>query len=138
MPAKAAPAKSTKSAKSAIYDQLEALLKRYSPPFTICPPRKVGSKRAYGLWSEKQVEIAGRKLPAVYFSGVIEQKNYVGFYYMPVYMNPKLKDDLPPRLVKLLKGKSCFHIKSLDAELLAEAKTALDLACQSYKKNGWV
>jgi hypothetical protein len=72
MPAKAAAAK---VAKSVIYDRLEALLKLYSPPFTICPPGKVGKKRTYGLWPKKEVEIAGRKHPALYFASVIEQKD---------------------------------------------------------------
>jgi hypothetical protein len=135
LPAKVAVAKSDKTA---AYDRLEALLKRYSPPFTICPTRKVGNKRTYGLWSEKQVEIAGRTFPAVYFASLIEQKDFVGFYYMPVYMNPEIKEELSPRLLKLLKGKSCFHVKSLNEGLFNEVKAALDLAAKLYKKNGWV
>ena len=135
MPAKAAPAK---DAPSDVYDQIETLLKKYAPPFTLWPPPKVGSKRFYGLWSQKEVEIAGRKFPAVYFASVIEQKGYVGFYYMPIYMNPKMAKDISPRLLKLLKGKSCFHIKTLDADLLKDVKAALDLAVNGYKKSGWV
>jgi hypothetical protein len=135
MPAKAAPAKSSQAS---VYDQLESLLKKYEPPFTLGPSRKVGTKRSYGLWSEKEVEIAGRKFPAVYFAGVIEQKNFVGFYYFPVYMNPAMKKDLSPQLVKLLKGKSCFHIKKMDPSLLGDVKSALDLAVKCYKKNGWL
>jgi hypothetical protein len=135
MPAKAAPAKASKTD---VYDKLEALLKRYAPPFTICPTGKVGSKRSYGLWSQKEVEIAGRKLPQVYFACLIEQKDYVGFYYTPAYIEPKLKKDLSPALLKTLKGKTCFHIKSADAALLDDVKGALDVALKQYKKNGWV
>jgi hypothetical protein len=114
MPAKTAVAK---VAKSEIYDQLKTLLKRYSPPFTVCPPDKVGKKRTCGLW---------------------EQKDYVGFYYMPIYMNPKISKEISPQLLKMLKGKCCFHVKTVDAELLDEVKTLLDLGWDCFKKSGWV
>jgi hypothetical protein len=135
MPAKAAVAK---SAKAAVYDQLEALLKRYSPPLTPCPTGKVGTKRSYGLWSKKDVEIAGRKFPAVYFASLIEQKDFVGFYFTPVYMNPEIKEELSPSLLKLLKGKGCFHVKSLNDELLKDVESALQVAMRLFRKNGWV
>jgi hypothetical protein len=135
MPTKAAVAK---IAKSEIYDQLEALLKCYSPPFTICPTPKVGKKRTYGLWSQNEVEIQGRKHPTVYFASVIEQKDYVGFYYMPIYMNPKVKDKVAPRLLKMLKGKCCFHLKTIDLELVGEMRTLLDLGLEHFKKSGWL
>lgn len=135
MPTKPAP---SKSSKTDLYNELEALLKRYSPPFTPCPTGKVGQKRSYGLWSEKEVEIGGKKVPQIYFASLIEQKGYVGFYYAPVYMNPEIKKDLPSTLMKLQKGKSCFHIKSANDGVFTDVKTALDLALKHYKQNGWV
>ena len=114
------------------------MLKRYAPPFTICPPGKVGKKRTYGLWSQKELEIEGRKRPAVYFASVIEQKDYVGFYCMPIYMNPKLKAKVAPRLLKLLKGKCCFHVKATASELVGDMKALLDLGLDCFKKSGWV
>jgi len=138
MPTQAAAAKSAKVPKSVVYDEIEALLRRYSPPFTVCPPGKVGTKRAYGLWSQKEVEIAGRKHPAVYFASVIEQKDYVGFYYMPVYMDPKKQKQIAPRLLKMLKGKCCFHVKTMDAELLGQMKAILDLGRDCFKQSGWL
>lgn len=135
MPAKAAPAK---TGKSTVFDQLEALMRTYSPPFTPCPKPKVGSKRWYGLWSEKEAEIAGRKISAVHFASLIEQKDFVGFYYMPVYMIPELKKNIAPRLQTLQKGKSCFYVKEVDGELMSEIKAALDLAVKEYQKKGWL
>jgi hypothetical protein len=135
MPAKAAV---VKVAKSEIYDQLEALLKHYSPPFTICPPGKVGTKRTYGLWSLKEVEIQGRRYPALYFASVIEQKDYVGFYYMPIYMSPKVKANVAPRLLKMLRGKCCFHLKTVDSELFGDVKALLDLGLEHFTKSVWL
>lgn len=99
---------------------------------------KVGNKRWYGLWSEKEAVIAGRKFPAVHFASVIEQKDFVGFYYMPVYMIPELKKEIAPRFLKLQKGKSCFYVKEVDGELLSDIETALNVAVKEYKKKGWL
>jgi len=37
-----------------------------------------------------------------------------------------VKDVFRPELLKLLKGKSCFHIKQLDANLEKQIKEALE------------
>ena len=137
MPAKAVPAKTAPLAD--VYDRLQALLKSYAPPFTVGPGGKVGSKRHYDLVSTKDVVVAGRKHSGLWFASLIEQKAYVGFYFMPVYMAPsEFRSKLSSRLRNLLKGKSCFQVKSLDSELLADIKAALDLAQKHYQREGWV
>jgi hypothetical protein len=75
---------------------------------------------------------------AAFFASVIEQKDYVGFYCMPIYMNPKLKSKAVPRLLKMLKGKCCFHLKIVDSELLGDVKALLDLGLEHFTKSGWL
>jgi len=116
------------------FKSLRALLVRYQPPLTA----KVDTARRYELWSRKDVVIAGRKRSEVFFASAAIQKGYVGFYYMPVYTSPEMKKLFAPELLSLLKGKSCFHIKTLDARLLAQVKRALEDGFKLYKKNGWV
>lgn len=91
----------------------------------------------YDLWVEKQVEVLGKKKDDMYFGGLIIQSNYVGLYLMPVYTNPELKDEIAPELLKTLKGKSCFHIKKDDKELMKQVKDALKIGYEWYKKQGW-
>ena len=98
-----------------IFLELRALLTRYSPPFQ----PKTDNERWYDLWSFKDLVIEGRKRKEVFFAGIIIQKAYVGFYFMPVYAEPEVKQFFKPELLSKLKGKSCFHIKKLDAELLS-------------------
>jgi len=132
MPAKAAAATSSQGE---IYDQVESLLRHFSPPFTVGPGGKVGSKRHYDLVSKKEVLIDGRKRTEHYFASVIEQKGYIGFYFsVPLALRPTIS----PRLLKTLKGKSCFHITSLDDVLLADMKAALELGLQHFRSQGWV
>jgi len=92
----------------------------------------------YDLWSFKNIEIDGRKRKEIFFAGLIIQSSYVGFYYMPIYTDTALKEVFKPGLLKLLKGKSCFHIKKLDAELELQIEEALQKGFNLYKNRGWL
>ena len=116
------------------FKSLRALLLRYQPPLVA----KVDEARRYELWSRKDVIIAGRKRSEVFFASAVIQKGYVGFYYMPVYAEAKLKSVFKPELLSRLKGKSCFHLKALDRELTSQIRSALAVGFAAYKKNGWV
>lgn len=117
-----------------IFNTLRSLMAEYQPPFVA----RMDDSSHFDLWSEKQVVIAGRKRNDVYYAGLIIQKSYVGFYYMPVYTNTELKEVFHPDLLKLLKGKSCFHIKKLDPQLMDQIRAALKIGFEQYQKNGWV
>lgn len=117
-----------------IFDQIKKLMKKYEPPFVA---RNDFDSR-YELWSEKEIEIDGRKRKEIYFGGLIIQSTYVGFYFMPVYTDTSLKEIFEPELLSTLKGKSCFHIKKLDKKLLSQIKKSLESGFKLYKKRGWV
>ncbi len=117
--------------------RLRDVLKRYSPPFA-AREGAVQGKDDYQLWSECEVVIDGRPRKEVYFAGIIKQKGYVGLYYMPVYAEPERKKLFEPELLTLLKGKSCFHVKKLDDELLGQIDEALAGGVGLYRERGWV
>jgi hypothetical protein len=119
---------------SAIFEALRDLLSTYAPPLV----SKMDDASHYDLWSVKDLVIEGRKRKEVYFAGLIIQKGYVGFYFMPVYADTDLKAVFAPELLKLLKGKSCFHIKKLTPELLGQIKVALQVGYEAYQARGWV
>jgi hypothetical protein len=117
-----------------IYNQLKKEMKKYEGKLK--PKIDLDSK--YDLWSYKDIEIAGRKRKEVYFAGLIIQSTYVGFYYMPIYTDTTLKDVFGPELLATLKGKSCFHIKSLDKNLLSQIKKALKVGYELYNTRKWI
>lgn len=82
--------------------------------------------------------VAGRKKKEFYFAGAIIQKDYVGFYYMPVYTHADVRKLFPPELLALLKGKSCFYIRELSPKLERQIRRALKLGFRRYKQNGWI
>jgi hypothetical protein len=118
----------------AIFDAIKPLLQAYQPP--LVPKRDEAGY--FDLWSLKPMVIDGRKKNEVYFAGLIIQKSYVGFYFMPIYAETDLKTVFKPELLKLLKGKSCFHVKKLDAELLRQIAAALKIGFELYQERGWV
>jgi hypothetical protein len=117
-----------------IFKRLKILLKKYENPLK----SKFDLDSKYDLWSFKDLEIAGRKKREMYFAGLIIQSNYVGFYFMPIYSDTKIKDLLKPELLSTLKGKSCFHIKSLNQKLENQIEKALKIGFDLYKKSGWI
>jgi hypothetical protein len=117
-----------------IFNTLRPLLARYKPPLE----SKRDEERYYDLWSFKELVIEGRKRKEVFFAGLIIQKGYVGFYFMPVYTDAEVKSFFKAELLSRLKGKSCFHIRKLDAELLAQIDEALQTGYALYQQKGWI
>ncbi|WP_316788151.1 hypothetical protein [Pedobacter frigoris] len=118
-----------------IFQTIRAVMQPYTVQgFT----NRINSETDYDLWSEKQVLIEGKKRNEVYFAAVMIKKGHVGFYYMPVYVESEMKEIFDPELLKLLKGKSCFHISKLDDVLLMHIENALAAGFKLYKEKGWV
>lgn len=117
-----------------IFSHLREKLKKYSPPLQT----RFDDEGRFELWSVKELVIEGRKRRDVFFASLIIQKGYVGFYFMPVYIEDDKKRLFDPALLKLLKGKSCFHIRQLDEGLLQQVESALVVGFQLYQERGWV
>ncbi|WP_316814865.1 hypothetical protein [Pedobacter nyackensis] len=118
-----------------IFQTIRAVLQPYA---ALGFNNRVNSETTYDLWSDKDVVIEGRRRHEVYFAAVMIRKGHVGFYYMPVYAEPDIKAVFDPVLLKLLKGKSCFHVKKLDDVLLGHIESALAEGYRLYKEKGWV
>lgn len=117
-----------------IFKKLKKILEPYEASLRL----KFDLKEKYELWTDKEVKIAGENKKEIFFAGVTIQKNYVSFYFMPIYVEPELKQKLDPELLKLLKGKSCFHIKSIDQELENKINDALQKGYKLYQDNEFI
>jgi hypothetical protein len=117
-----------------IFNRLKKMLKKYERPLK----PKFDLEGKYDLWSFKNIEIDGRKRKEVFFASIIIQSNYVGLYYMPIYTDANMKKVFHPDLLKLMTGKSCFHIKELDSKLKKQIEIALKEGYDLYKKRGWI
>ena len=117
-----------------IFNKLKSILSKYSPPLTATS----NFEGRYELVSKKSVEFMGRKKPEMYFGAAIIQGNYVGLYLMHVYLSAEYLKRIAPELGKTLKGKSCFHIKKLDENLIKQIETAVKDGIECYKKLNFI
>lgn len=99
---------------------------------------RVNSDTEYDLWSDKNVVLLGKERNEIYFAGLKIMTSSVTLHFMLIYTNPEVKELLHPDLIKLLKGKSCFHFKKLDEMLMEHITQALDIGYKTYKQNEWV
>jgi hypothetical protein len=132
------PKKSTKSPRSdyaGLYEQVKPLLLQYAPPFAVNEKKNVSGKIQLDLSLKKDVVFNGRKVDTLYFAGLIPQKDFLGLYLMAPYMFPDLKKKLRPAIAKMLRGKSCFHIKSGEKQVIDDIRDTLRLSYVEFKKS---
>ena len=116
-----------------LFDELKKLLIPYEKHFS---PRK-DEPGYYDLWYEHEVEVNGKKRKSIYFAGLIIQKSYVGFYFMPVYTHEEAAGLFGEELMDTLKGKSCFYIKELTPAIKKQIREALKIGLRLYKDRDW-
>lgn len=95
-------------------------------------------KPGYHLYGNTEVSLFGKKPQKTYIAGVIQQKNYVSFYFSPIYSHPDEFKNISPSLKKTLKGKSCFNINNLNPQIKKELEDLLDRGIDKYKEIKWI
>jgi hypothetical protein len=116
---------------STIRQKLEGMLTAHQPHLQV-------SKR-----SDTNLEVSGtkevmqgkKKVDAHYFASVMPKPKDVRFYFFPIYTHADAFEGIPASLRKCLKGKSCFHIKTMDAELETAINAMVDKGVQLYLKD---
>src|SRR6516165_3754378 len=73
-------------------------IKKLLVPYEKGTMKLVSSGGQVILISKKPVEVFGRKEDELWFASVLVQKGYVGFYYMPVSGDLKVKELIKPEL----------------------------------------
>jgi len=125
-----------------LFEDIKQILSKYSNDFKTVDEylrsKAKNKKPGFHLYGKKDVSLFGKTPQPTYLAGVIQQKNYVSFYFSPIYSHPELTKEIPPELKKSLKGKSCFNIKKSSLELLSEIENTLLLGIKKYKEIKWV
>jgi hypothetical protein len=116
------------------FDKIKIMFRKYIPPLSVM----MDTDERFDLYSEKEVELFGRKYKEIYFGSIILKPKYTGFYFMPVYIFPELLKDVPKELIKLQTGKSCFHIKKYDKEIFEAIVKLMNAGFKMYKKHKYV
>lgn len=116
-----------------IHQELILLLSEYHPPL-----EKRGDREdQFNLYGTKTVQFGKSPYEGMYFASSHIRKGYVGFYFFPIYTDPDQFDQMPEKLRKCLKGKSCFHIKQLDDEQKGNISKLLKQGYELYNSKDW-
>ncbi|MEW6285371.1 MAG: DUF1801 domain-containing protein [Chloroflexota bacterium] len=114
---------------ASVFQELKKILQPFAPKLTV----KTDSADVYyldGPYSPKWKK-------ELYFGSVHIQKNYVSFYFMPVYMYPDLLNGISPELKKHMQGKSCFNFKQVEPALFKELKALVRKGYDRFKKDAY-
>jgi hypothetical protein len=74
----------------------------------------------------------------VWFASTRIGKNYVSYYFMPIYMCDELQRTISPALKKRMQGKACFNFKAPDPELFKELSALTKAGYERWKRDGLV
>jgi hypothetical protein len=117
-----------------LFTEIKDLLGPYAARLTV----RRDERGYFDMWSEKDIVVDGRRRKDVYFCGLVIQKSYVGFYFMPLYAGDDLAAVFGPELLATLKGKSCFHLRRVTPQLKEQIAAALAAGWRLYEDRGWV
>ena len=112
-----------------IQNTLASMLKGHQPILKIREENDVKLE----VCGTKEVMQGRQKVDGHYFASVIPKPKDIRLYFFPIYTHPSAYEDIPEKLRKCLKGKSCFHIKYLDKELEAAIQAMIDKGIDLYK-----
>jgi len=116
-----------------LFGELKSLLAEFGDVLVIG-----GEGTKYSLSTTKPIEVDGKLHEGYYFAGLRELKNIVGFYFMPIYICPELRERVPTSLQKILKGNTCFNFKKLTPELANDLKEMMNVGIETYRNKGWI
>jgi hypothetical protein len=76
-----------------------------------------------------------QKVDGFYFASAVLKPKDCRLYFFPIYTHTAAFEHISPTLRKMLKGKSCFHLKKLNAELQSEISLMLKTGLELYQKD---
>lgn len=96
--------------------------------------------------SEVKFEVTGtieamqgkKKVDGYYFASVIPKPKDVRLYFFPAYTHKDRLGELPQPIGKMLKGKSCFHVKKMDEEIATQFQEMIGKGIELYKEDGLI
>lgn len=117
-----------------LFEQLKTLLQGYGDVLELD-----SSPGKYSLSTTKPILVDDEVHDDGYiFAEIRELKNLVGFYFMPIQVIPELRDQVPASLQGILKGATCFNIKTFSPEIERGLKDLMKLGMDQYKENDWI
>lgn len=113
---------------AAVFKELRGILAHYGTRLNVVHDKP-------GHYSVDTYTIGPNERP-IHFGSARIGKNYVSYYFMPMYAG--ITDGLSPALKKRMQGKACFNFKEVDDALFDDLKTLTKRGYLAWKKLEWV
>lgn len=113
-----------------IFKRLRTVLRGYATRLRVAQT----GPDSYELWSKKSAPKGGN----TYFGGVRLGQKFVSFHLFPVYVMPKLLEDVSPALKKRMQGKSCFNFDRADEALFTELAALTQKSFDLFEARGMI
>jgi hypothetical protein len=115
---------------SLIQSKIQNLFRVYVPPLCISKD----CEQIFEVSGTKEAIKGRKKVDGYYFGSVVPKPNDIRLYYFPIYTHVKKFCWISDELRKCQKGKSCFHIKKMNASLEAEIARMIKTGIDLYRK----
>jgi hypothetical protein len=122
------PAKTSNADFAEVFKALRGILAEYEPKLKVV--------RDEPTWYYLDTHTIGPNKKPIMFGAVRIGKNYVSYYFMPVYGG--ITAGLSPALKKRMQGKACFNFKEVDPALFKDLRTLTKRGFAAWKKLKWV
>ena len=98
---------------------------------------KEDTAEKYEVYGTIEAMQGKKKVDGIYFATVQPKAKDVRFYFFPLYTHrEEIIDSLSDELKKALKGKTCFHIKSMSEAMSKEIEALVNTAIGLYQNDG--
>lgn len=87
------------------------------------------------LCGHKEIMQGKQKTDGFYFASAVLKPKDCRLYFFPIYTHTSAFETISPTLRKMLKGKSCFHLKKLTPELQLEINDMLKTGLGLYQQD---
>jgi hypothetical protein len=114
----------------AVFEKLRDILKKYEPRLVVLhdKPGSYYLNTPYCHEFKKEICLGAATI----------KKNYVSYYFMPIYGCPEMVQGLSPELKARMQGKACFNFKKVDDDLFKELAQLTKTGIQRFKKAGFI
>lgn len=109
---------------------LRGLLSKHIPPLQV----RKDNASVFEVAGTKEAMQGKQKVAGFYFASIVPKPKDIRLYYFPIYTHVDCFS-ISPELKKCLKGKSCFHIKSLSKSQLSEIDNMIARGVEIYHTN---
>ncbi len=116
-----------------LFAQLRDLLDEFASQFEV-----ETSSGKYSMSTTKLLEYEDKLQEGIYFAGLRELKNIVGFYFTPIQTDPDLIEKIPHSLAGIQKGDNCFNIKALTPQMATDIRLLMKVGIDRYKSKDWL